>query len=86
MDRIEAIVINAIVELLEIGARDTVTRETRLQDLGIDSALMLELFLMVEDNVPDIEIDPAKLRPEHFTTVESLTVFVASAFRQEEVA
>ncbi|WP_320203671.1 acyl carrier protein [Agrobacterium rosae] len=83
MDRIETIVIKAIVELLEIGDRETVTRETRLQDLGIDSALMLELFLMVEDNVPDVEIDPAKLRPEHFSTVESLTAFVASTSQEE---
>ncbi|WP_028003874.1 acyl carrier protein [Sinorhizobium meliloti] len=86
MDRIETIVINAIVELLELGGSDAVTRDTRLQDLGIDSALMLELFLVVEDNVPDLEIDPAKLRPEHFTTVESLTAFVLSASQQEEMA
>lgn len=72
----ETIVIEAIVYLLELPDKSVVTPETRLQDLGIDSGLMLELFLLIEDSVPDLDIDPALLLPEHFTSVESLANFV----------
>lgn len=76
MKKQENIIIEAIAELLELPDRDVVTPETRLQDLGIDSGLMLELFLLIEDSVPDLDIDPALLLPEHFTSVASLAGFV----------
>jgi acyl carrier protein len=86
MTSIENTVIDAIVELLELQAPHSVGRETRLQDLGIDSGLMLELFLLIEDNVASLDIDPASLRPEHFSTVESLATFVSQSLLQGEVA
>ncbi|SCW88818.1 acyl carrier protein [Rhizobium mongolense subsp. loessense] len=86
MKSIENAIIDAIVELLELQAPNSVGRETRLQDLGIDSGLMLELFLLIEDNVADLDIDPASLRPEHFSTVDSLATFVTQSLRQGEVA
>lgn len=85
MSKFDDIVIGAVVSLLEIDNADSVTKSTNLADLGIDSGLMLELFLLIEEKVPDIEIDPAKLKPEHFATVESLVSFVAG-FQQEQVA
>lgn len=72
----EVIIIEAIADLLELPDKNVVTPETRLQDLGIDSGLMLELFLFIEDSVPDLDIDPALLLPEHFTSVASLANFV----------
>lgn len=86
MSSIESTIIKAIVELLELQGTHSVRPETRLQDLGIDSGLMLELFLLIEDNVSDLDIDPAALRPEHFSTVESLAAFVSQSLIKEEVA
>jgi acyl carrier protein len=85
MSKFDSIVIGAVVSLLEIEDASSVTTGTNLADLGIDSGLMLELFLLIEEKMPNIEIDPAKLKPEHFATVESLVSFVAG-FQQEQVA
>lgn len=81
MNPIEAIIIKAIAELLELPTQDGLAPETHLQDLGIDSGLMLELFLLIEDSVPNLDIDPAQLLPEHFTSVESLAGFVGGSLQ-----
>lgn len=85
MNTLEPIILKAIVDILELPDQAAISRETRLQDLGIDSGLMLELFLLIEDNVPGLDIDPAQLRPEHFTSVESLADFVGRSVHAEAV-
>ncbi|MER9408700.1 phosphopantetheine-binding protein [Mesorhizobium sp. M0589] len=85
MNELEAIIIKAIVELLELPNQNGLAPETRLQDLGIDSGLMLELFLLVEESVPSLDIDPAQLLPEHFTSVESLASFVGRSVQAQAV-
>lgn len=86
MNEFEAIIIKAIVELLELPNQNGPTPETRLQDLGIDSGLMLELVILIEDRVPNLEIDPALLLPEHFTSVKSLAEFIGHSDQAQSAA
>jgi acyl carrier protein len=86
MNETEAIIIKAIAELLELPDQNGLSPGTRLQDLGIDSGLMLELFLLIEESVPDLDIDPGLLLPEHFTSVESLADFVDSSVKMRTMA
>ncbi|MGH0003884.1 acyl carrier protein [Pseudovibrio ascidiaceicola] len=85
MKTIENIVISEIIELLDMPEATEITSETRLQeDLGIDSGLLLELFVAIEENVQNIEFDPAALTPENFATVGNLTTMLVT-MRKEEV-
>ncbi|PLP59149.1 phosphopantetheine-binding protein [Mesorhizobium loti] len=85
MNELEAIVIKAIAELLELPNHNGLAPDTQLQDLGIDSGLMLELFLLVEESVPTLDVDPAQLLPEHFTSVASLADFVGRSIHAQAV-
>ncbi|QBF29669.1 phosphopantetheine-binding protein [Thalassococcus sp. S3] len=81
---IETKVISAIVELLDMDDASAVTSKTRIEDdLGIDSGLLLELFMMLEEQVPDLEIEPAELRPEQFATVESFAALIQSCTKEK---
>jgi acyl carrier protein len=71
------IIVDALVELLDMPDGSGITTNTRLQeDLGIDSGLLLELFMLVEERLPDTQIDPAVLRPEEFSTVASFAALI----------
>ncbi|MEP2783038.1 MAG: phosphopantetheine-binding protein [Pseudoruegeria sp.] len=85
--KIETQVIDSIVELLEMEDSSTITLETKIEgDLGIDSGLLLELFMMLEENVTDLEIDPAELRPEEFETVGSFAKMIATCVKDTVAA
>lgn len=83
----QAHVVAAIVELLDMDNGDHISGETTLEaDLGVDSGLLLELFMGLEERIPDLVVDPGELTPEHFSTVASLSSFVELCMKTEEKA
>lgn len=82
---IDTQIIDAIVELLDMDDGSSISPYTRIEDdLGLDSGLLLELFMALEERLPALEIDPSELRPEQFSTVQSLSALIAS-FMKEDV-
>lgn len=82
--QIEDKIINAIVELLDLDDGNAISPSSRIEDdLGIDSGLLLELFLLLEEQVPNLRFDPAELRPEQFETVRSFADLIASCVNTE---
>lgn len=78
----EAQVIAALATLLEMEDASRITPQTRIEeDLGIDSGLLLELFMMLEERVPDLQIDPADLRPTDFDTVANFATMIESSLK-----
>lgn len=88
MSQYEPQVIAAIVELLDMedGSQIDAKATSLEDDLGIDSGLLLELFMLLEEQVPNLEIDPAELRPEQFSTVASFAALIESCVREEAMA
>lgn len=87
MTAYEAHVISSIVELLDMEDDSEISAQTSLEDdLGIDSGLLLELFMLLEEKLPNLEIDPAQLRPEQFTSVASFAKLVESCVKEEVAA
>jgi len=72
-------IIEAIVTLLDMDDAGAITPETRIEDdLGLDSGLLLELFMALEERLPNLQIDPSELRPDQFATVGALSALIAS--------
>ncbi|MGD9918245.1 MAG: acyl carrier protein [Paenirhodobacter sp.] len=83
MQTIQTIIVEALVELLDMPDASQISPETRLQeDLGIDSGLLLELFMLVEERLPDAAVDPAVLRPEEFASVASFAALIARSLSE----
>lgn len=77
-------VIAALTEILQPAGTSGWTGATRLEaDLGMDSGLMLELIMQLEERVPDLVIDQATLNYEQFATVASVGRFIAANLRQD---
>lgn len=87
MQTVESVIITALTELLDMPDGSQITLQTRLQeDLGIDSGLLLELFMLVEERLPAAVLDPAILKPEEFTSVGKFAALVRSSMVAGEVA
>jgi acyl carrier protein len=71
-------VTDAIGEVLEFTSTSQLRPETVLEtDLGMDSGLMLELIMQLEDTVAGLEIDQATISYDQFKTVASVCDFIA---------
>lgn len=78
----ETRVIEALATLLDMDDARQITPLTRLEDdLGIDSGLLLELFMMLEEQLPDLQIDPSELRPTEFDTVGKFAAMIESSLK-----
>lgn len=78
----EMLVIEALASLLDMDDASRITPQTRIEDdLGIDSGLLLELFMMMEERVPNLQIDPAELRPTEFETVGKFAAMIDSSLK-----
>lgn len=87
MQTIQQTIVTALVDLLDMPDGSQIGPDTRLQDeLGIDSGLLLELFMLVEERLPQAMIDPAVLRPEQFSTVASFAALIEQSLTAEPVA
>lgn len=87
MTSIQTTIVEALVDLLDMPDGSQIGPETRLQDeLGIDSGLLLELFMLVEERLPQAVIDPAVLRPEQFSTLASFAALIEQSIVAEPVA
>ena len=72
--------VSAIAEVLQVDDTAGWSEKTRLEtDLGMDSGLMLELIMTLEENNPDLVIDQATLSYEHFATIGSVCNFITTA-------
>ena len=80
-------VVSAIVAVLEFGSGRGLEVTTLLEaDLGMDSGLMLELIMQLEDTIPGLAIDQAGLTSEDFRSIGSLCAYVAARIAKPEAA
>ena len=80
-------VIGAISQVLQLTETPNWNEATRLEtDLGMDSGLMLELIMQIEETIPGIVIDQATLSYEQFETVGSVCDFIRLSLQQEAIA
>jgi acyl carrier protein len=69
-----------MIELVKVAINDvlndedkSITVSTKLfEDLDLDSTSIIELLMALEDNIPELSIDPEDLRAEHFESVNTL--------------
>lgn len=67
----------AVAEVLELEDSSELTPETRLEhDLGFDSALYIELIMLLEDRFENLSVDPANLHREDFFTIGRTAGFI----------
>ncbi|MFS4583144.1 acyl carrier protein [Phaeobacter sp. C3_T13_0] len=87
MQNIEQIITDALIELLDMPDNSQISVKSRLQeDLGVDSGLLLELFMAVEESLPQAVLDPAVMKPDDITTVGSFVEMVRDSMVEEEPA
>lgn len=87
MQTVQDVIVTALVDLLDLPDGSQISADTRLQeDLGIDSGLLLELFMLVEESLPEAIIDPAELRPQEFTSVASFAALIKNSMIAGEMA
>ncbi len=79
--------VRALTDVLQPSGTPDWTPATRLEaDLGMDSGLMLELIMQLEEIVPDLVIDQASLSYEHFSTIGAVGEFIRTHRRQDAMA
>lgn len=80
-------VTEAIRDILEFHSASDLTEATQLEtDLGMDSGLMLELIMQLEDTVPGLVIDQASLSYDQFQSIGSVCDFIAARLQMAEPA
>jgi acyl carrier protein len=80
-------VVGAISQVLQLLETPNWNDATRLEaDLGMDSGLMLELIMQIEETIPGVVIDQATLSYEQFETIGSVCDFVRTSQQQEAIA
>ena len=80
-------VVGAIGQVLQLAETPHWNEATRLEtDLGMDSGLMLELIMQIEETIPGTVIDQATLSYEQFETIGSVCDFVRASQPQETAA
>lgn len=82
-----AAVTEAIRQILDFQAVDQLRPETALEtDLGMDSGLMLELVMQLEETVPGLVIDQASISYDQFRTISTVCDYVAAHISATEPA
>ncbi|WGW04513.1 acyl carrier protein [Tropicibacter oceani] len=80
-------VVEAIRDILEFQSAEQLTEDTLLEtDLGMDSGLMLELIMQLEDSVEGLVIDQASISYEEFKSVGSVCDYIAARVQIAEPA
>jgi acyl carrier protein len=82
-----AAVTEAIRQILDFQSVDQLRPDTALEtDLGMDSGLMLELVMQLEETVPGLVIDQASISYDQFRTVATVCDYVAAHISVKEPA
>lgn len=77
----------ALCTVLELSDADALSARTALEaDLGMDSGLMLELVIELEDEVEGLVIDQVTLSADDFRTIGSVCDYVAARVTVTEPA
>ena len=80
-------VVEAIRDILEFQSAEQLTEDTLLEtDLGMDSGLMLELIMQLEDSVEGLVIDQASISYDEFKSVGSVCDYIAARVQIAEPA
>ncbi|BAJ32347.1 MULTISPECIES: phosphopantetheine-binding protein [Kitasatospora] len=79
-DRIKAVVVAALADVLDEPLADTGDDIRLFDDLNLDSTSVLGLLMNLEDSLR-MEVDPDSLEQDHLATIGSLTEFVAATLR-----
>lgn len=68
----------AVADVLELENTTGLSPDLKLEeDLGFDSGLFIELIMSLEDRIPSLTIDPARLHREDFFTIGRIAGFIA---------
>jgi acyl carrier protein len=68
----------ALRVVLDFQSIDRFTPETQLEtDLGLDSGLMLELLMQLEETVPGLQIEQGALSHDQFRTIGTVCDYVS---------
>ncbi len=80
-------VTEAIRQILDFQSVDQLRPDTALEsDLGMDSGLMLELVMQLEETVAGLVIDQASISYDQFRTVATVCDYVAAHISVKEPA
>lgn len=80
-------VVESINTVLEFKCGTELSEDSRLEaDLGMDSGLMLELIMELEDRVPDLVIDQARISYDQFRTIATVCTYIDDHSRARESA
>lgn len=71
-------VAEALRVILDFQTAERFALDTELEaDLGLDSGLMLELLMQLEETIPGLQIEQSSLSHEQFRTIGSVCEYVA---------
>lgn len=80
-------VTEAVRQILDFQSVDQLRPDTALEsDLGMDSGLMLELVMQLEETVAGLVIDQASISYDQFRTVATVCDYVAAHISVKEPA
>ena len=74
---------DAVREIMGPSTPVELTAQMRFDtDLGFDSGNFIELFLVLEETIPDFTLGSARLLPEDFQTICNLSEFISRRMAQ----
>lgn len=80
-------VAEALRVVLDFQSIDRFTPDTQLEtDLGLDSGLMLELLMQLEETIPGLQIEQGALSHDQFRTIGTVCDYVADRIAAREPA
>jgi acyl carrier protein len=80
-------VAEALRVVLDFQSIDRFTPDTQLEtDLGLDSGLMLELLMQLEETIPGLKIEQSTISHDRFRTIGTVCDYVADRINVRELA
>lgn len=80
-------VVTSIQQVLEFQSANALTEETRLEaDLGMDSGLIMELIIELEDNIANFEVNQDTLDYTNFETIGAICTYIDSRLPEATTA
>nr|WP_316654819.1 phosphopantetheine-binding protein [uncultured Gellertiella sp.] len=80
-------ILEGITEIAEVPAGLELSASTEFErDLGFDSGNFIELFLLLEEQIPGFTLGSSRLAQEDFQSVENIARFIERRLASAEIA